>query len=74
MKVQFRCLGRCLSSLLFLLLLTPSAASAQSDSLIRRQLEALGVNFSHNNKVTLLMSGQQKFDDMFEAIRQAIES
>jgi len=45
-----------------------------SDSLIRRQLEEYGVQFSSNNSVTLLMSGQQKFDDMFTAIRQAHHS
>ena len=45
-----------------------------SDTLIRRQLEDYGIEFSHNNKVTLLMSGQQKFDDMFAAIRQARHS
>ena len=45
-----------------------------SDSAIRHRLEELGVNFSCNNSVTLLMSGQQKFDDMFKAIRQARQS
>lgn len=29
------------------------------------------VTFSHNNKIALLTNGQEKFDDMFEAIRQA---
>lgn len=33
-----------------------------------------GVSFSHNNSVTLLVSGQEKFDDMFAAIRQARSS
>ncbi len=45
-----------------------------SDSLIKRDLQALGVQFSQNNSVTLLMSGQDKFDDMFKAIRQARHS
>ena len=45
-----------------------------SDSIIKKEMEALGVNFSHNNRVTLLMSGQEKFDDMFKAIRQARHS
>ena len=49
--------------------------SAQtSDSLIVNQLEEEGVKFSHNNSVTLLMSGQEKFDDMVQAIRQARSS
>lgn len=54
---------------------TASTLDAEtSDVTIRRHLEELGVQFSHNNKVTLLMSGQEKFDDMFEAIRQARQS
>ena len=50
-------------------------ASAQtSDSLIVGQLQREGIRFSRNNSVTLLMSGQEKFDDMFKAIRQARSS
>ena len=46
--------------------------SAQtSDSLIVDKLEEEGVKFSDDNSVTLLMSGQEKFDDMFQALRQA---
>ena len=45
-----------------------------SDSLIVNILRESGVEFTHNNKVTLLTSGQEKFDDMFEAIRQAKSS
>ncbi len=45
-----------------------------SDSIIFHQLKDYGINFTHNNHVTLLMSGQQKFDDMFAAIRQARHS
>lgn len=52
-----------------------SAADAQrSDSTIVRQLREEGILFSDNNSVTLLMSGQEKFDDMFCAIRQARSS
>ena len=53
--------------------LTASRAQT-SDSLIVSQLREQGVSFSHNNNVTLLTSGQEKFDDMFEAIRQAKNS
>ena len=53
--------------------LTASRAQT-SDSLIVSQLREQGVSFSHNNNVTLLTSGQEKFDDMFEAIRQAKSS
>ena len=45
-----------------------------SDELIQAQLEDYGIQFTKNNSVTLLMSGQEKFDDMFEAIRQAKHS
>ena len=59
--------------LLFLLL--PCLATAQgSDSLIVRHLEKCGVTFSHDNSVTLLMNGQEKFDDMFKAISEAKSS
>ena len=55
--------------------LVSSLCSAQtSDSLIVNQLRGKGVSFSHDNSVTLLMSGQEKFDDMFQAIRQAKHS
>ena len=83
MNIQSVRLSRYWSSLLLLILFLPSAVRAQSDSsagnlrsdsLIRKQMEQLGVNFSHNNSITLLMSGQQKFDDMFCAIRQARHS
>ena len=55
------------------ILATPVSAQS-SDSLIISQMRSEGVTFSHDNSVTLLMSGQEKFDDMFEAIRQARSS
>lgn len=45
-----------------------------SDSVIVKKLEENGITFTHNNKVTLLTTGQAKFDDMFNAIRQARNS
>lgn len=45
-----------------------------SDSVIVSQLRKEGISFSHDNSVTLLMNGQEKFDDMFKAIRQARSS
>lgn len=45
-----------------------------ADSLIVRQLKEEGVTFSEDNSVALLMSGQEKFDDMFQAIHQAKSS
>lgn len=43
----------------------------RSDSTIRHVLEQKNIKFTHDNSVTLLMNGQEKFEDMFEAIRQA---
>jgi cardiolipin synthase len=45
-----------------------------SDSILTNQLREKGITFSHDNSVTLLMTGQEKFDDMFKAIRQAKSS
>ena len=49
-------------------------AQTPSDSLILRQLQDYGIRFSDDNSVTMLFSGQEKFDDMFAAIRQAHQS
>ncbi len=60
---------------LFTFHLSLSISLAQtSDSLIINQLREEGVTFSHDNKVKLLKSGQEKFDDMFQAIREAHSS
>lgn len=53
---------------------TADSTAVGSDSLIVQKLRKKNVKFSHDNSVTLLMSGQEKFDDMFEAIRQARSS
>ncbi len=55
-------------------LFTNPTAAQTSDSLIVETLRENNIVFSGNNSVTLLMSGQQKFDDMFKAIRQAKSS
>lgn len=57
-----------------LLFFTCNVCAQASDSLIVENLRNEGITFSHNNSVTLLMSGQEKFDDMFQAIRQARSS
>ena len=67
-------------TLLFLLSLICSPSLAQpmaeptSDSVIVEQLRQEGVTFSHNNRIRLLISGQEKFDDMFQAISEARSS
>lgn len=55
-------------------LLALAAPAQTSDSLIVQHLRGLGVTFSRDNSVTLLTSGQEKFDDLFAAIRQARSS
>lgn len=45
-----------------------------SDSLLVEAMRKEGVTFTHNNSITLLTSGAEKFKDMFEAIRQARQS
>ena len=63
------------SSLLVTYHLSISGAAAQtSDSLIFHQLRDYGVEFTADNRIALLFSGQEKFDDMFTAIRQARHS
>ena len=44
---------------------------AQSDSLMRQELKEMGAPITGNNRVELLMSGHDKFIDLFEAIRGA---
>lgn len=58
----------------FLTFLNCVNAQVASDSLIEMQLKEKGISFSDNNSITLLMNGQEKFDDMFCAIRQAQSS
>ncbi|MBR5729029.1 MAG: cardiolipin synthase [Prevotella sp.] len=51
-----------------------NCAAQRADSLIVNDLRKEGIEFSHDNSIALLMSGQQKFDDMFQAIRDARQS
>ena len=60
--------------LLCSLLMPPISAAQRADSLIVADLRREGITFTHDNSVTLLMSGQEKFDDMFQAIRDARQS
>lgn len=61
--------------ILILLSLQLNAVWAEtSDSLIVKTLKDNGVTFSHDNSVTLLTNGAEKFKDLFAAIRQARSS
>lgn len=62
-----------IATILFLLISLYSKAQS-SDSLTISQMQELGVVFSKNNKVELLMSGKEKFARLFEDIRQAKQS
>ncbi len=46
----------------------------RADSAIVTQLRAEGVAFSHDNKVVLFKTGQEKFTDLFESIDSATSS
>ena len=59
--------------LLFICIL-PAEGQERADSLVVRDLAGKGITFSRDNSVTLLMNGQEKFDDMFLAISQARSS
>lgn len=61
--------------LLLLLLALPSLMQAadgvRSDSAMIAYLRSEGVAITHGNRVRLLKSGEEKFDDLFTAIRKA---
>ena len=59
---------------LFFLMFWGKGYAQTSDSLIVKELRSEGVSFSKNNTVTLLLTGQEKFDDLFTAIKQAKSS
>ena len=59
-----------IATILFLLISLYSKAQT-SDSLTVSQMRELGITFSKNNDVELLMSGREKFARLFEDIRQA---
>ena len=62
------------SILTFFTIICLSVSAQSSDSLIVQTLQENGIRFTDNNRVTMLMLGQEKFDDMFRAIRQARSS
>ena len=60
-------------TILFLLISLYSHAQS-SDSILVAEMRREGITFSQGNSVRLLMSGRDKFADMFETIRQAKSS
>ena len=66
---------RKLIGILFILFhLSISVALAQSDSMIVSKMREQGITFTNDNSIQLLMSGYEKFDHLFEDIRQAKSS
>jgi len=61
-------------AIMLFLLFSLIGKAQTSDSLIVNQMKAVGVNFYPDNEVRLIMSGKDKFDLMFEDIRQAKSS
>lgn len=83
--VHALCMRNALCIVFLLCLLEPARAqrhdslaaiqnSQRADSMLVGQLRRHGVSFSSDNSIALLMTGQEKFDDMFAAIRQAKSS
>ena len=60
-----------LATVLLLLAGKASAQTARSDSTVMQRLKDMGSPLTCNNRVELLMSGEDKFNDLFEAIRGA---
>ena len=56
------------------LLMSLIGQAKTSDSLIVSQMKAVGVTFHPHNEVRLIMSGKEKFDLMFDDIRNAKSS
>ena len=67
-------MNRTILTICLLLCINMRGQAQTSDSIIVKILEENNVKFSHNNSVTLLLSGKDKFNDMFKAIRQAKSS
>ncbi|MBR1713238.1 MAG: cardiolipin synthase [Alloprevotella sp.] len=65
---------RC-TALLCLLLCIAASAQERSDSAVVAWLRSeYGVRFSGNNRLVFFQTGQEKFDDLFAAVRQARKS
>jgi len=60
--------------IILFLLTTMNGYAQTSDSLIISLMNKEGITFDNSHSVKLLMSGKEKFADMFDAIRQAKSS
>lgn len=76
MKIVQKIVKRQIGNLLLFLFLTIpalvyAADGVRSDSVMMAYLQSQGVNITRGNRVRLLKSGEEKFDDLFMAIRKA---
>lgn len=62
---------RVLFIILFILSIGYLRGQVTSDSIVMNYLHQMGAPVTHNNEVKLLMTGREKFVDLFETIRQA---
>ena len=62
---------RLTATITFIFSLGALCAQVSSDTLTLNYLRQLGAPVTHNNKVELLLSGHDKFIDLFDAIRSA---
>ena len=61
-------------AIMLFLLISLIGKAQTSDSLIVSQMKTVGINFYPHNEVQLIMSGKDKFNLLFEDIRQAKSS
>lgn len=61
-------------ALLLFSILPIFAVADTSDSIFHNRMSDYGIRFTDGNEVTLLTSGQEKFDDLFQHLRKARHS
>ena len=57
--------------ILFTFFIGSVRAQSTSDSLVMNYMQDMEIPLTYNNKVELLMTGREKFIDLFETIRHA---
>ena len=70
-KKEIKVLRKVLFIILTTILVGNVRAQVTSDSLVMNYLKDMGIPLTYNNKVELLMTGRDKFIDLFETIRHA---
>ena len=70
-KKDNKVLRQVLFIILFVFSFGSIRAQVTSDSLVMHYMQDIGIPLTYNNKVELLMTGRDKFVDLFETIRHA---